>query len=72
MLSLLEPSMIVPMDVFRNLIHIQSVFGMHLFLLVGSSHKRVTVDLLSEGLNKAVAVVGKVLFLVKHESVTPL
>ncbi|KAJ4709802.1 Tetratricopeptide repeat 5 [Melia azedarach] len=39
---------------------------------LGSSHKRVTVDLLSEGLNKAVAVVGKVLFLVKHESVTPL
>lgn len=40
--------------------------------LVSSSHKRATVDLLSEGLNKAVAVVGKVLFFVKHENVTPL
>lgn len=39
---------------------------------LSSSHKRATVDLLSEGLNKAVAVVGKVLFFVKHENVTPL
>ncbi|KAL9453345.1 hypothetical protein AB3S75_009030 [Citrus x aurantiifolia] len=39
---------------------------------LSSSHKRATVDLLSEGLNKTVAVVGKVLFFVKHENVTPL
>ncbi|TXG57258.1 hypothetical protein EZV62_018571 [Acer yangbiense] len=34
--------------------------------------KRATVDLLLEGLNKAVSVVGKVLFFVKHENVSPL
>ncbi|GAV83422.1 LOW QUALITY PROTEIN: TPR_11 domain-containing protein, partial [Cephalotus follicularis] len=39
---------------------------------LNSSYKRATIDLLSEGLNKAVAVVGKVLFFVKHENVTPL
>ncbi|KAK4841342.1 hypothetical protein QYF36_002985 [Acer negundo] len=37
-----------------------------------SPHKRATVDLLLEGLNKAVSVVGKVLFFVKHENVSPL
>ncbi|KAK6921653.1 Tetratricopeptide repeat protein 5, OB fold domain [Dillenia turbinata] len=39
---------------------------------VNSSYKRVTVDLLSEGLNKTVAVLGKVLYYVKHDSVAPL
>ncbi|KAJ9708334.1 hypothetical protein PVL29_000400 [Vitis rotundifolia] len=36
------------------------------------SYKRITIDILSEGLNKAVAIVGKVLFFVKHESIAPL
>ncbi|KDP34985.1 hypothetical protein JCGZ_09273 [Jatropha curcas] len=39
---------------------------------VNSSYKRATVDLLLDGLNKAVAIVGKVLFFVKLENVTPL
>lgn len=39
---------------------------------LSSSHKRVTVDQLSEGLNKAVAIVGKVLFFVKHDNITPI
>ncbi|KAF2317838.1 hypothetical protein GH714_041153 [Hevea brasiliensis] len=37
-----------------------------------SSYKRITVDLLLDGLNKAVAVAGKVLLFVKHDNVTPL
>ncbi|KAK8563998.1 hypothetical protein V6N13_005784 [Hibiscus sabdariffa] len=37
-----------------------------------SSYKRATVDVLSEGLNKAVAVLGKVLLFVKHENITPI
>ncbi|XP_038891369.1 tetratricopeptide repeat protein 5-like [Benincasa hispida] len=36
------------------------------------SYKRATVDLLSEGLNKTVAVTGKVLFFIKHDSLAPL
>ncbi|KAA3463716.1 Tetratricopeptide repeat 5 [Gossypium australe] len=40
--------------------------------IVNSSYKRATLDVLSEGLNKAVAVPGKVLFFVKHENITPL
>ncbi|GKU90228.1 hypothetical protein SLEP1_g4244 [Rubroshorea leprosula] len=36
------------------------------------SYNRATVDMLSEGLNKAVAILGKVLFFVKHENATPL
>ncbi|XP_022726840.1 tetratricopeptide repeat protein 5-like isoform X2 [Durio zibethinus] len=39
---------------------------------LNSSYKRATLDVLSEGLNKGVAVVGKVLLFVKHESITPL
>ncbi|XP_065881893.1 uncharacterized protein [Euphorbia lathyris] len=39
---------------------------------LNSSYRRVTIDLLLDGLNKAVAIVGKVLFFVKHENVTPL
>ncbi|KAL4352002.1 hypothetical protein GQ457_06G005200 [Hibiscus cannabinus] len=39
---------------------------------LNSSYKRATVDVLSEGLNKAVAVLGKVLLFVKHENITPL
>ncbi|XP_031285261.1 tetratricopeptide repeat protein 5-like isoform X1 [Pistacia vera] len=38
---------------------------------LNSSHKIVAVDMLSEGLNR-VAVVGKVLFFVNYENVTPL
>nr|XP_043606764.1 tetratricopeptide repeat protein 5-like [Erigeron canadensis] len=36
------------------------------------SYKRATIDNLSDGLNKTFAVVGKVLFFVKHENNTPL
>ncbi|XP_017971863.1 PREDICTED: tetratricopeptide repeat protein 5 isoform X1 [Theobroma cacao] len=36
------------------------------------SYKRTTLDVLSEGLNKAVAVLGKVVLFVKHENITPL
>ncbi|XAR72287.1 hypothetical protein NMG60_11018874 [Bertholletia excelsa] len=36
------------------------------------SYGRATVNQLSEGLNKKVAIVGKVLFFVKHENVAPL
>ncbi|ONI31591.1 hypothetical protein PRUPE_1G321400 [Prunus persica] len=39
---------------------------------LNSSYRRATVDLLSEGLNKAVALIGKVLFFIKHENVAPL
>ncbi|KAJ8747683.1 hypothetical protein K2173_011481 [Erythroxylum novogranatense] len=39
---------------------------------LNSSYKRTSLDMLSDGLNKAVAIVGKVLFFVKHENVTPL
>ncbi|KAL3654459.1 hypothetical protein CASFOL_004140 [Castilleja foliolosa] len=38
---------------------------------LNASYRRETVDHLSEGLNKAVAVVGGVLFFVKHENVAP-
>ncbi|KAL9251867.1 Tetratricopeptide repeat protein 5-like protein [Drosera capensis] len=36
------------------------------------SHKWMTIDLLNEGLNKEVAVSGKVLFFIKHDDVAPL
>ncbi|KAA0034605.1 tetratricopeptide repeat protein 5-like isoform X3 [Cucumis melo var. makuwa] len=36
------------------------------------SYKRTTIDHLSEGLNKTVAVTGKVLFFIKHDSLAPL
>ncbi|KAL3501820.1 hypothetical protein ACH5RR_036269 [Cinchona calisaya] len=39
---------------------------------VNPSHKRASIDHLLEGLNKGVAVVGKVLFFVKHQNVAPL
>lgn len=42
------------------------------FLLVNPSYKKETVDCLSEGLNKAVGIVGKVIFFIKHENVAPL
>ncbi|KAL3824119.1 hypothetical protein ACJIZ3_020148 [Penstemon smallii] len=35
------------------------------------SYRKETIDCLLEGLNKAVAVVGKVLFFVKHDNVAP-
>ncbi|RZB43593.1 tetratricopeptide repeat protein 5-like isoform X1 [Glycine soja] len=37
-----------------------------------SSYRRVTIDLLSEGPNRALAVEGKVFFFVSNESVAPL
>ncbi|XVF44876.1 hypothetical protein PTKIN_Ptkin02bG0158600 [Pterospermum kingtungense] len=39
---------------------------------LNSSYKRATIDVLSEGLNKAVALPVKVLLFVKHENITPL
>ncbi|KAM1722087.1 hypothetical protein ACFX11_020857 [Malus domestica] len=39
---------------------------------LNSSYRRATVDILSEGLNKSVALVGKVLFFIKHDNVAPL
>ncbi|GFZ15937.1 hypothetical protein Acr_25g0003460 [Actinidia rufa] len=36
------------------------------------SYRKANIDCLSEGLNKKVAIVGKVLFFVKHENVAPL
>ncbi|XP_060214692.1 uncharacterized protein LOC132641650 isoform X2 [Lycium barbarum] len=36
------------------------------------SYKRATMDLLSEGLNKGIAIAGKVLFFAKNESLAPL
>ncbi|XP_039013147.1 tetratricopeptide repeat protein 5-like [Hibiscus syriacus] len=39
---------------------------------LNSSYRKATIDVLSEGLNKAVAVQGKVLLFVKHENITPL
>ncbi|XP_074309421.1 uncharacterized protein LOC141643923 [Silene latifolia] len=38
---------------------------------VSPSHKKATVDLLFEGLNKSTAVISKVLSFVKHENVAP-
>ncbi|KZV19521.1 hypothetical protein F511_06383 [Dorcoceras hygrometricum] len=38
---------------------------------VNASYKRETIDGLFEGINKAIAIVGKVLFFVKHENVAP-
>nr|CAD1834667.1 unnamed protein product [Ananas comosus var. bracteatus] len=37
-----------------------------------SSPKKSAINVLSEGLNKAVAVVGKVLLFVKHDNIAPL
>lgn len=36
------------------------------------SYKRATIDNLLEGINKTIAVVGKVLFFIKHDNITPL
>ncbi|XP_073143478.1 uncharacterized protein [Henckelia pumila] len=38
---------------------------------VNASYKRETIDGLFEGINKAIAIVGKVLYFVKHEDVAP-
>lgn len=37
-----------------------------------SSHKKATISILSEGLNKTVAVLGKVVLLIGHDNVAPL
>lgn len=39
---------------------------------VNPSYRKATVDHLFEGLNKSIAVLGKVLFFVKHENIAPL
>jgi len=39
---------------------------------VNSSHKKATVSILSEGLNKAIAVLGKIVLLIRHDNVAPL
>ncbi|THU71045.1 hypothetical protein C4D60_Mb08t31390 [Musa balbisiana] len=41
-------------------------------VILKSSHGKATVNVLKEGLNKAVAIIGKVLLFIKHESVAPL
>ncbi|KAL8470876.1 hypothetical protein ACS0TY_033449 [Phlomoides rotata] len=38
---------------------------------LNASYRRGTIDCLLEGLNKAVAIVGRVIFFVKHENVAP-
>ena len=40
--------------------------------VVNPSYIQVSVDRLAEGLNKGVAVVGKVLYFIKHQNVAPL
>uniref|UniRef100_A0ACD5TCI9 Uncharacterized protein n=1 Tax=Avena sativa TaxID=4498 RepID=A0ACD5TCI9_AVESA len=37
-----------------------------------SSHKKATISILSEGLNKTVAVLAKVVLLIRHDDVAPL
>lgn len=39
---------------------------------VNPSYRKATVDHLFEGLNKSIAVIGKVVFFVKHENIAPL
>lgn len=39
---------------------------------LNSSYRRGTIDHLSEGLNRTVAILGKVIFFIKHENTTPL
>ncbi|KAH7516405.1 hypothetical protein FEM48_Zijuj10G0131900 [Ziziphus jujuba var. spinosa] len=39
---------------------------------LSSLYRRATIDDLSDGLNKGAAVVGKVLFFIRHENVAPL
>uniref|UniRef100_A0A166EE22 Tetratricopeptide repeat protein 5 OB fold domain-containing protein n=1 Tax=Daucus carota subsp. sativus TaxID=79200 RepID=A0A166EE22_DAUCS len=39
---------------------------------LNSSYRRGTIDRLSEGLNRTIAILGKVMFFIKHESTTPL
>ncbi|XP_074330791.1 uncharacterized protein LOC141668018 [Apium graveolens] len=39
---------------------------------LNSSYRRGTIDHLSEGLNRTVAILGKVILFIKHESTTPL
>ncbi|TVU33772.1 hypothetical protein EJB05_15579 [Eragrostis curvula] len=39
---------------------------------VKTSHKKATIRILSEGLNKGVAVLGKIVLLIKHDNVAPL
>ncbi|XP_019161021.1 PREDICTED: tetratricopeptide repeat protein 5-like [Ipomoea nil] len=39
---------------------------------VNPSYRRATIDFLSEGLNKGVVLIGKVMFFVKHGTPTPL
>lgn len=39
---------------------------------LSSSYKRETIDHLLEGLNRTTAIVGKVIFFIKHENVAPL
>ncbi|CAD5165953.1 unnamed protein product [Musa acuminata subsp. malaccensis] len=41
-------------------------------VILKSSHGKATVNVLKEGLNKAVAIIGKVLLFIKHENVAPL
>lgn len=48
------------------------LFSCIIFLKVNSSYKRIAVEHLLEGLNKAVAIVGRVLFFIKQEGLAAL
>uniref|UniRef100_A0A0D9Y9B3 Tetratricopeptide repeat protein 5 OB fold domain-containing protein n=1 Tax=Oryza glumipatula TaxID=40148 RepID=A0A0D9Y9B3_9ORYZ len=39
---------------------------------IKSSHKKATIGILSEGLNKTVAVLGKVILLIRHDNIAPI
>uniref|UniRef100_A0A0E0MWZ6 Tetratricopeptide repeat protein 5 OB fold domain-containing protein n=2 Tax=Oryza TaxID=4527 RepID=A0A0E0MWZ6_ORYRU len=39
---------------------------------IKSSHKKATIGILSEGLNKTVAVLGKVILLIRHDNIAPM
>lgn len=55
-----------------KLVEIFCLFIVSSFLLVNASYRKESIECLSEGLNKAVGLVGKVIFFIKHENVAPL
>jgi hypothetical protein len=49
------------------------VYALYLYYgAVKTFHKKATISKLSEGLNKTVAVLGKVVLLIRHDNVAPL
>jgi hypothetical protein len=57
---------------FFNYSFLTYTFSSFLLIIVKSSHKKATISILSEGLNKTVAVLGKVVLLIRHDDVAPL